>query len=336
MTRRATLSTIALGIACSPILCCWITFASCCCPRRLRSHGGSEDKRRFEKRQAMAPRPLPVRPPERAVTIRNRSENDASELESKELRGMVLDQSASKLMQLPLELRQLIYRAAIGDSVMHMVLKKHKLGYIRCKDPTATDCSLEYSRCFSRNTWSAFAEIPDEPPPTDGDVLPLLLTCRQIYSEAVDFVYSTNTFAFADLDCLRYFSSTILPHRWSLVQKLDIEWCVSWPIYDSLAQTVLISRPALYPPHDEATWEGTWRIISEMKNLRSLRVTLMYFDVFRDSSCEERLLAPLRQVTLPNKFDVHLRWPGKEITDGPFRAFRPATREADNSSEEWV
>ena len=153
--------------------------------------------------------------------------------------------------------------------------------------------------------------------------LTLLTFCR--YSEAIDLVYSTNRFSFCDLDCLRYFSSTILPHRWSLLQKLDLEWCVSWPIYDPLAQALLISQPALYPPHDEATWEATWRIISEMKNLRCLRVKLLYFDVFRDATCEARLLAPMKQVTLPRTFDVHLGWDGKEIQDAPFRVYRPGT-----------
>ncbi|KAJ4287685.1 hypothetical protein N0V90_012388 [Kalmusia sp. IMI 367209] len=270
----------------------------------------------------MAPRPLPVRPLGRALTI----PNHAKVVESKEgasHRGMTLDQSASRLMQLPLELRQMIYRAAIGNSKMHMLLKKHKLGHIRCKASNARECPLECN-LGPDNIWSPFAEPVEEP--TDGDVLPLLLTCRQIYSEAIDAVYSSNCFSFSDLDCLRYFSCTILPHRWALVQTLDIEWCISWPIYDPIAQTLLVSRPALYPPHDEATWEATWRIISNMSNLKSLRVSLMYFDWFRDPGCEEGLLAPLRQVTLPRKFEVHLSWAGEEIKDAPFQLFRPDVR----------
>ncbi|KAL5466258.1 hypothetical protein PMIN06_000228 [Paraphaeosphaeria minitans] len=334
--RRTKVTTIALGLACAPFLCCWIIVASCCCPRRLRPHGESGDKRRFEKRQTMAPRPLPVRPPERALTMRRRTAEPESAVQPKKPRGVSRNQSASRLMQLPLELRQMIYRAAIGDSVMHMVLKKHKLGHQRCKAPTIAECLEQYSFFSPDNVWSPLGEPMDNPPATDGDILPLLLTCRQIYSESIDYLYSTNTFSFSDLDCLRYFSSTILPHRWSLVQNIDIEWCISWPIYDPLAQALLISLPALYPPHDEATWESTWRIISDMPSLKWLRVRLMYFDGFRDPGCEEKLLASLRQVTLPKTFDVHLNWAGEEIEGAPFRAFRPGTGESLFPDGEWV
>ncbi|KAJ4348018.1 uncharacterized protein N0V89_009390 [Didymosphaeria variabile] len=284
----------------------------------------------------MAPRPLPIRPPERALTLRSHPNDAEDDVKPQAPRGVVRDQSTSRLMQLPLELRQMIYRAAIGDSVMHMVLKKYKLGHRRCEASDITDCPKQYEFFSADNIWSPLAEPADEPPATDGNILPLLLTCRQIYSEAIKFLYTTNTFAFSDLDCLRYFSSTILPQRWSLVQKVDIEWCISWPIYDPLAQALLISRPALYPPHDEATWEGTWHIISEMPSLKWLRVRLMYFDGFRDSGCEEKLLAPLRQVIRPKKFDVHMNWTGEELKDTPFRAIRAGTRESLFPDNDWL
>lgn len=181
MTRRATVATIALGVACGPILCCWIAFASCCCPRRLRHHGESEDKRRFERRQAVAPRPLPIRPPERALTMRGGkcTEDEAPKPEAP--RGAIVDQLASRLMQLPLELRQMIYRDAIGDSAMHIVLKKYRLGHIRCKASDLRECALDYDGCLPGNMWSVDSDLPDEPPPTDADILPLLSTCRQMY-----------------------------------------------------------------------------------------------------------------------------------------------------------
>lgn len=62
----------------------------------------------------------------------------------------------------------------------------------------------------------------------------------------------------------------------------------------------------------------------------------MYFDGFRDSGCEKKLLAPLRQVTQPKTFHVHLNWAGEEIEDAPFRAFRPGTREALFPDDDWL
>ncbi|KAF2688442.1 hypothetical protein K458DRAFT_484502 [Lentithecium fluviatile CBS 122367] len=319
---RVRLTSIALGIACGPILCCWIAVASCFCPGRLHRHSESEDRKRFERRQVMAPRPLPVRPPERRLTIPvPKSAEMASSTERE--RGKTLDQSQSRLMQLPYELRQIIFRAAVGDSTMHMILKKNKLGHLRCKAPSAVECPLGYNGttlsrecCWgtvdSANIWLPLTGDGDEG--TDGDLLPLLQTCRQIYSESIDLVYSTNCFSFSDLDCLRYFSCTILPRRFDLIRTLDVEWCLSWPIYDPLSQSLLLSDPALYPPHDEATWEETWRIIADMPNLRFIRASLLYFYGFRDAGCERKMLAPLRKVTRPQRFEVHLMWSILHIT----------------------
>jgi hypothetical protein len=157
----------------------------------------------------MAPRPLPVRPAERSLTIpmpksaeeaspmrQVRGKTDTIKRESVEdadpvasERGKTLDQSQSRLMQLPYELRQMIFRATIGDSTMHMILKKNKLGNLRCKAPSGVECPLGYNGstlsrecCWgtvdSANIWLPLAGEVDEG--TDGDLLPLLQSCRQM------------------------------------------------------------------------------------------------------------------------------------------------------------
>jgi hypothetical protein len=75
----------------------------------------------------------------------------------------------------------MIYRHAVGDSAMHIVLKKYRLGHIRCKASDLRECALDYDGCLPGNMWSVDSDLPDEPPPTDGDILPLLSTCRQVY-----------------------------------------------------------------------------------------------------------------------------------------------------------
>ena len=208
---RVRLTSIALGIACGPILCCWIAIASCFCPGRLHRRGESEDKKRFERRQVIAPRPLPVRPLERNLTIpgpksmeqtspahpapgkmdtsTNKHDivNETTSVGFE--RGKTLGQTQSRLMQLPYELRQMIFRATIGDSTMHMILKKNKLGHLRCKAPSAVECPLGYNGstlsrecCWgtvdSANIWLPLTGDGDEG--TDGDLLPLLQSCRQM------------------------------------------------------------------------------------------------------------------------------------------------------------
>lgn len=125
----------------------------------------------------MAPRPLPVRPPSRALTLRHERDRIDGDSPTRGPSGKVLDQSASRLMRLPFELRQMIYRAAVGDTTMHMVLKQNRLGYIRCQAANDRNCPIDYDLC---HVWSVFANLPAQPPPTDNDILPLLLSCRQM------------------------------------------------------------------------------------------------------------------------------------------------------------
>lgn len=188
-------SSIAVSIVCGPIVCVYVAFAACFCSARLHRHPESEDKKRFEKRQKMAPRPLPVRPPQRNLTIpapptvQISEKRDGSVVSWEHKRKKTLGQSQSGLMKLPLELRQMIYKTVLGDSTMHIIFKEHKLGHLRCKAPSAAECPLRYrdrmllSRecCWgtvdAANIWAPMSGGKE---PTDGDILPLLRTCRQM------------------------------------------------------------------------------------------------------------------------------------------------------------
>ncbi|KAF2203696.1 hypothetical protein GQ43DRAFT_438617 [Delitschia confertaspora ATCC 74209] len=329
-------SSIALGILCGPLVCVYVTFAACFCPSRLRQSGESDEKKRFERRQKMAPRPL-VLHRQRALSI------PLPDTECMNEGRKTLDQSQSRLMRLPLELREMIYRNVLGDNTLHMILKEQKLGHLRCKASNALECPLRYNgrtlgreSCWgpvdSANIWAPKSGINE---PTDGNIIPFLRTCRQVYSEAINFLYSTNVFSFQDLDCLRHFSATVLPKRFNLVKKLDIEWYMTWPIYDPTAQQLLLNNPALYPPYDEATWEETWRIIANLPSLKFLRVSLLYYDGFQDPACEKKILAPLYKVTQAPVFEVRVSWDGREITGAPFRLIRPVPNDPTADDDSW-
>jgi hypothetical protein len=343
-------SNVAFTIACGPIICAYVVFAACFCPARLRRRPQTEEKKRFERRQKLAPRPLPVRSLERSLTIPVQrpiaKESDAlgpSIMSCNDTRGQTLIQTQSRVMRLPLELRQLIYRAVLGDSTFHIILKNtRKLGHLRCKANSQVECPVVYSGhkqtrecCWgtvdAANIW---APLSGQTEPTDGDIIPFLQTCRQVYSEAIEFLYSTNTFSISDLDCLRYLSCTVLPCRFQMIQKIQLEWSLTWPIYDSIAQNLLLMVPVLYPPHDEATWEATWRIIAEMPNLKKLLVSLVHFEGFNDPECEKKIFAPLMKVSRPTEFQVVVTWPGREIRGAPFRLFRPPATSNDSSDDE--
>jgi len=283
----------------------------------------------------------------RALTIPLPSKSDLDLATEKQIPPpeiqKTLPQMQSRLLALPLELREMIYKYVLGDNVLHIIHKENKLGHLRCKAKTAVDCPKRWygegpcsQSCWgvvdSSNIWMPVGDSLHHW--SDGDILPFLQTCRQVYSEAVPILYSTNTFSFIDLDCFRYLSATILPSRFQAIKKLEIEWYLTWPIYDDFAQRMLIST-SLYPPHDEATWEEIWRIIAGMSGLQKLRVELNYFDGFRDDECENKMLAPLRQVKGVKDFVVNLGWSGKEVTGASFKVERPVVVGVDESDEDW-
>jgi len=72
-----------------------------------------------------------------------------------------------------------------------------------------------------------------------------------------------------------------------------------------------------------------------MPNLVFIRASLLYFYGFRDEGCETKMLAPLRKVTKPKKFEVHVSWQGEDIEGAPFQLFRPASEEVSSSDEQW-
>jgi hypothetical protein len=306
-------------IFCGPCICLWISLTACFCPSRLRRRSfTSEDKARFERRQFNAPRPCPVR--KRALTI---PLPDVEQSKGQK----ILDQSASPLFKLPLELREVIYTSLLGNNKLHIIRKNRRLGHLTCKSDEYRDCPATldgWTRELRRSCLGNYNRDGiwiDDAEPTDGDIVPFLQSCRQAYSEAISILYSTNTFSFHDLDCIRYFSASVLPMRLDTVRSIDICWQFRWPSYDTLAQRLLAGTQ--YPPHDEASWEDCWRIISGMKGLKRIEVVIQDSVNIADPVKEQSMLEPLRQVTHVPDFTIVLDWGGQSWQGAPFRVIRP-------------
>lgn len=314
--------TVLSCILCGPCICVWLSLTACFCPSRLRRRNfSSEDKARFERRQLNAPRPSPVR--KRALTV-------PLPQAPNQPRQQVLEQTDSLLFKLPLELRELIYLALLGDKTLHIVRKDRRLGHLRCKvnkaDPYSR-CPVQLGRLQTdarHSCWGSYNRDgiwANNKQPSDGDILPFLRTCRRAYSETISMLYSTNTFSFHDLDCIRYFSASILPKRFDIIRSLDVQWHFRWPSYNTLAQRLLATT--MYPPHDEASWEDCWRIIASMKGLKKIQVSIRDSSNISDEEKEGCMLAPLYQVVHIPDFTVSLDWIGPTWSNSVFKVVRP-------------
>lgn len=119
-------------------------------------------------------------------------------------------QEALLLSRLPLELRQKIWREINGDYLLHLnLIPNSDYGsHLRCyacrafnKSATPTGEDTQ-PRCQGSQKEPCFFFGP---PQTLSSALSLLLTSRQIYIEAVDLLYATNTFSIDALEPLQMF-----------------------------------------------------------------------------------------------------------------------------------
>ncbi|PGH27352.1 hypothetical protein AJ80_01064 [Polytolypa hystricis UAMH7299] len=176
-------------------------------------------------------------------------------------------QTQSRLFSmLPPELRMRIYTALFADQDI-FVLKDERLRYVK---------------------W-----LPSKHP-----LLPLLLTCRRVYSEAIDLLYSHTHFNFNDYDTIVWFGSTVLPQRLNLVRFLSVQWdCICF----------WLPNLRVPPPYDRYTWFKVWDLIASMQGLRELRVKV-WNGPRMNRQTEIDVFSPLRELKHLKVFEVELSW----------------------------
>ncbi|KAI4170492.1 MAG: hypothetical protein LQ346_008851 [Caloplaca aetnensis] len=161
---------------------------------------------------------------------------------------------------LPLEIRQEIYKYVVGCKRVHIVRKGKQMAHVRCKcldsDTDFTrNCRLAARHAYQGKSRLAFT--------SNGNVA-LLRTCRQIYTEAVGIMYSTNTFDFDHQDLFLFFARSILPQRLAMIRNLHL--CLGTANVD---QTFTAGERAING------WSLMWEIIGrDMLALRHLRLRL--------------------------------------------------------------
>ncbi|KAL8836044.1 MAG: hypothetical protein Q9170_003089, partial [Blastenia crenularia] len=157
--------------------------------------------------------------------------------------------------RLPLEIRREIYGYVLGREENCMILLPFK---IRAQPERC--CSMnDYVTWAARNegliagSWKRF--WPRRPA--------LLQTCRQIYTEAVDLLYTDNTFVVKHPELLSRFIKAIPPQRLNTIRSLRI--CLeTW-------QCGVLSQWA-HTQTGREEWGKMWRAVAGMEHLMNLEV----------------------------------------------------------------
>ncbi|OCK80181.1 hypothetical protein K432DRAFT_353504 [Lepidopterella palustris CBS 459.81] len=213
------------------------------------------------------------------------------------------NQSQSALLsKMSTELRLLIWEFAIADEVVHIVQQRKRLCNTVCTEsPDSVD---GFHRCLGYV--SGYGDIWLQQP--GAKLLSLLKTCRLVYSEAIDILYSRNTFRLEHLDTLSHFSTITLPSRFNSIRSLHLYWYFYNDIFADAWFT--------YPPRDLATWQKTCDILARMEGLRVLTITL---GARRwEEASRVKLLQSMMKIRATKRFEVTVpwAWPGLDEVAG--------------------
>lgn len=157
-----------------------------------------------------------------------------------------LQEQCKLLSMLPLEIRTIIYDMVLGGMMFHITKntsdsnsRDFRILSHLCKRPDRIN-EDDHFECFD-TTSQRPSSAPRRDYPQATGLLPLLVTCRRIYSEAIETLYSANAFEFWEnrvafkflkvvvppqrLGCIRHFRWNFrIPHHPNMNSRSQKDW----------------------------------------------------------------------------------------------------------------
>ncbi|XHG06560.1 hypothetical protein AWENTII_009751 [Aspergillus wentii] len=123
---------------------------------------------------------------------------------------------SSLLAKLSPELRLIIWEYVMGGKKLHIVQRpRRRMGCVVC--PRTGSCEICQGGLPTSSRSKAMGK-------SDGGLLALSLTCKQIYSESIHMLYTLNTFEFSTTWSLPYLRPTIPTHHWTSIRHIELRW----------------------------------------------------------------------------------------------------------------
>ncbi|KAF2272620.1 uncharacterized protein EI97DRAFT_461871 [Westerdykella ornata] len=125
-------------------------------------------------------------------------------------------------------------------------------------------------------------------------------TCLLAYHESQEYIYKHAVFCVEHAFCVRLLPFFVAPTWLHTIRHLRLQFLVEG-LYSQ-------AWPSLLPPHDEATWEEAWDIVSNMKGLQLLVVKLRLRGRFIAEHAEQKLSESLKKVRGVDYYKLSLDW----------------------------
>ena len=171
---------------------------------------------------------------------------------------VLTNESCMLLQRIPLEVRLAIYSHVIGNDRCRLITVPWKVVAV----PDTADNISMAQRYFEPPVFHT--SVPNKTSPVHG--IGLLISCRQIYQEAINLMYSTNTFIFLDFQSLETFTRSIPPTRLNTIRHLEMHY--------SPESSIAYQHPRT-PHYDLPIYLNQyWELVANMQSLRSLNIRL--------------------------------------------------------------
>jgi hypothetical protein len=167
------------------------------------------------------------------------------------------------LSRLPLDVRMMIYEMVLGGMTFHVSAGDNhsRIYHLVCQAPEQITQSQNHGQCHQVTIKRPSSAQQEDFGHATG-LLPLLTTCRKVYSEAINLLYSGNRFEFTQIHTAFRFLTRMIPQ----------------PRLPALRHILLKMAVPRHPDLNSRTkrdWQDLFDLFSQsMTGLRSLYLTL--------------------------------------------------------------
>ncbi|OOQ87362.1 hypothetical protein PEBR_17174 [Penicillium brasilianum] len=207
----------------------------------------------------------------------------------------------SSLLTIPLEIRNQIYDLILGGQVI-LFISTQGTQLRHCLCP-AKDQKFHFIQYIDGDSsWSHCGS--HRKAPATYKRLPLLLTCRQIYSEAANILWARNTVhlhagTYPRFQILSHLKATLPSYAFNGIRSLEV----------SCLYGIHHGEQSLNKDWFDH-WDGMWSVVKIMEGLLDLQVWVK-LDRDVNIELEARLLQPLMKLRVRN-FILEVTWPASE------------------------
>ncbi|KAJ5608913.1 hypothetical protein N7528_009480 [Penicillium herquei] len=245
------------------------------------------------------------------------------------------------LNRLPAEIRLQIYGYVLGNKTTRIWRSNDGFQHTSARTEDLLPRLMNINGCFMPR-WHRWRN--SDPIICATGNLSLLLTCRKIYSEAIDILYSGNTIRLLDNNHPAFtlpqsLQQIFLPERFLAIRSLEIP--ITLTTMQSYLQYHRKDLALASGSWKEPLPQDTWDIVAMMKGLRELKVRFQCtIEAYVEneeglpSPTEENLLMPLMKLDWIPNFSVEVSWAENRdservLRNAPFEIIRKCEEEVE-------